>query len=57
MFSPLPPVLLAKIAFKCFLAPWAVGGIGDGGEGGDGFVGGWVAEVLGFFLSALPRWI
>ena len=46
MVRPFRFIILTEIASKGFFTPFAVGGIGDGGEGGDGAVFPWVFEKL-----------
>lgn len=43
---PLLLLVLAEVAAKGLLAPWAVDGVGDGCKGGDGLVLAGVAEEL-----------
>lgn len=46
MLLPLLLLVLAEVAAKGLLAPWAVDGVGDGCKGGDGLVLAGVAEEL-----------
>lgn len=46
MLGPLVLSVFAEVAAEGFFAPWAFGGVGDGGKGGAGFVHAGVFEEL-----------
>ena len=46
MLRPFRPVPLTKVATECFLAPWAIAGIGNGRERRHRLVLAWIFKEL-----------